>query len=99
MGRRLLKMCGSVPSFLSRGVTAGVLSDEGKEECMMAVIRGRREGREARTRENGRCPSWQVVGLKVRMSLDKSVAEKRDLAFSCGRLGENQGAEWRNVTV
>lgn len=46
-------MLGSEPGFFRIGVTAADLRDDGtepevREEWMIAVIRGRREGREAR---------------------------------------------------
>ena len=80
MGRRLLKILGSRPGFFSRGVTAADLRGGGtepvvREEWMMAVIRGSREGREAITREDGSGSREQVDGLDFRMSMDKSVAE------------------------
>jgi len=73
-------MLGSKPGFLSIGVTAADLRGDGtepevREEWMMAVIRGSREGREVITREDGRGSSWQVDGLKVWMSFDKTMAE------------------------
>lgn len=73
-------MLGSKPGFFSIGVTAADLRDDGtepevREEWMMAVIRGSREGREAITREDGRGSSWQVDGLEFLMSFDKSAAE------------------------
>lgn len=80
MGRRLLRLLGSEPGFFNIGVTAADLRDDGtepdvREEWMMAVIRGSREGREAITREDGRGSSWQVDGLDFRMTSDKSAAE------------------------
>ena len=73
-------MLGSKPGFFNNGVTAAVLRDGGtepevREEWMMAVIRGSREGREAITREDGSGSSWQVDGLDFQMSFDNSVAE------------------------
>ena len=80
IGRRLLKLLGSEPCFLSIGVTAADLRDDGtepevKEECMMAVIRGSREGRQVMTRGVGRGSSWQVDDLDFRMRSDTSAAE------------------------
>ena len=73
-------MFGSVPGFFSIGDTAADLRDEGtepedREEWMMAVIRGSREGREAITREEGRGSSWQVDGFDFRMRSVRSAAE------------------------
>ena len=54
-----MKSLGSEPGFLSMGVTAADLRVDGtepevREEWMMAVIRGNKEGRQAVTREVGR---------------------------------------------
>ena len=77
MGRRLLRILGSEPGFFRVGVTAAVLKDRGtepevREEWIMAVIRGNREGREAMTREEGRGSSWHVDGFEFRMSLNRN---------------------------
>ena len=59
IGRKLLKLEGSVPVFFRIGVMAAVLKDVGtvpvvREEWMMAEIRGTREGREVLTSCVGR---------------------------------------------
>lgn len=59
IGRKLLRLEGSAPGFVSIGVIAAVLKDVGtvtvvREEWMMAEMRGTREGREALTRTVGR---------------------------------------------
>ena len=62
----------------------------------MAVIRGSREGREAITRGDGRGSSWQVVGLEVRMSLDRSEGEgswKQERGAETGGLGTKGGGQ------
>lgn len=56
IGWRLLKLLGSKPGFFSVGVTTADLKDDGtipevRQEWMMAVRRGSREGREAMTME------------------------------------------------
>lgn len=56
---------GSAPGFLSVGVTAAVLRGEGtipvvREEWVMCVMRGAREGAAALTRTVERGSSWQV---------------------------------------
>ena len=55
IGRRLLRLEGSVPGFFRIGVIAAVLKDEGtvpveREEWMISEIRGTREGRQCLTR-------------------------------------------------
>ena len=94
MGRRLLKMLGSKPGFFNSGVTAADLRDDGtepevREEWMMAVIRGSREGREAITRDDGSGSREQVDGLDLRMSVDKSAAEGSSKQDSGTRRGES----------
>lgn len=59
MGRRLLKLLGSAPDFFRIGVTAAVLKavgtvPEDREECRIAEIKGRSEGREDLTKDVGR---------------------------------------------
>lgn len=59
MGRKLLNWLGSAPGFLSIGVIAADLRDDGtrpevREEWMMAVIKGDRRGRQAFTKVVGR---------------------------------------------
>ena len=92
MGRRLLKILGSRPGFFSNGVTAADLRGDGtepevREEWMMVVIRGSREGREAITREDGIGSSWQVDGLDLRMRLDRTEAEGSSKQDSGTRRG------------
>ena len=73
-------MLGSEPGFFNISVTAADLKDGGtelvvREEWIMAVIKGSRDGREAITREVGRGSSWQFDGLDFRMTSDKSAAD------------------------
>ena len=68
MGWRLLRLLGSAPGFLSIGVTAAVLRGEGtipvvREEWIMCVMRGAKEGTVALTRAVGRGSNWQVDDL------------------------------------
>ena len=68
IGRKLLRLLGSEPGFLSIVVTAAVLRAEGttpvvREECIKSVIRGDREGRVALTRIVGSGSNWQVEDL------------------------------------
>lgn len=75
-----MKLLGSEPGFFNIGVTGADFRHDGtepevREEWIMAVIRGSREGREAITRADGTGSSWQVVNLDLRMRSDKSAAE------------------------
>lgn len=59
MGRRLLKLVGSEPCFLTVGVIAATLKSDGtvpvlSEEWITAEMMGRREGRQDLTRVVGR---------------------------------------------
>lgn len=70
----------SVPGFLSIGVTAAILRGEGtipveREECIMSVMRGAREGAMALTREVGWGSTCQVEGLDF---LIRSVVSETD---------------------
>ena len=80
IGRKLLRLLGSAPGVLSMGVIAAVLKEEGtrlelREECMMDVIRGERDGRQPLTKTVGIGSSWQVDGLDFRMRSEISSAE------------------------
>ena len=80
MGRRLLKSCGSAFGFLRMGEMAADFKDEGnipeeREEWMMVVMSGAREGRHALTRAEGRGSRWQVEGLDLEIREATSVME------------------------
>lgn len=66
--RRLLRLLGSAPGFLSIGLTAAVLRGKGtipvvREEWITCVMRGAREGMVALTKAVGRGSNWQVDDL------------------------------------
>jgi len=72
MGRKLLKIFGSKPGFLSIGVTAADLKNEGtipvvRDACIMVEIRGSREGRQDLIKLVGRGSNRQVEGLDLRI--------------------------------
>lgn len=99
MGRRLLRLLGLAPGFLSAGVTAAVLRDEGtipevREEWVMDVMRGAREGAAALTRTVGRGSSWQVEVFDFFMSWTISETGGRENAESDwggGPIGGKEG--------
>ena len=66
MGRKLLGLSGSRPGFLSIGVMAATLKEEGtvpdvREEFMITIISGLRQGRQCLTNADGMGSSGQVV--------------------------------------
>ena len=94
-----MKLLGSDPGFLSIGETAADFRGGGtepvdREEWIMAVIKGSREGREAITREDGRGSSWQVDGLAFRMRSVRSAAEG---SSKCESGTETGGEKTRGV--
>ncbi len=68
MGRKFSGSLQSAPGFLSMGVMAATLKDEGivpviREECIIWVIKGNKEGKQNLTRCVGIGSNWQVVDL------------------------------------
>ena len=68
IGRKLFRSLGSRPGFLSIGVIIADLrgariEPEEREECMMSVMSGKREGRWSLTRFVGRGLRLQVEDL------------------------------------
>ncbi|MEQ2185859.1 hypothetical protein GOODEAATRI_022493 [Goodea atripinnis] len=80
--RKLLRLLESKPCFFSIGVTAAVLRAEGttpvvREECIMSVIKGDKEGRVTLTRIVGRGSNWQVEDFDFLINLEMSLIELR----------------------
>ncbi len=68
MGRKFSGLLQSAPGFLSMGVMAATLKDEGivpviREEFIIWVIKGNKEGKQNLTRCVGIGSNWQVVDL------------------------------------
>ena len=66
-----------------------------REECMMDVIRGERDGRQPLTKTVGIGSSWQVDGLDFRMRSEISSAEG---SVKLESRRERQGLrKWKNT--